>query len=366
MNNLHRSWILLLMLIVGISSANAQKNEKGNILERMMQKGLVVVPVAYYSPETRIAGGIGGYYYFKFNKEDTLTRASSINLAAIITQNRQLIFQLPMQLAFKQNKYLLNGEVGYFKFPFRFYGIGNEINLDEFETYTPNIIRMKGIFYRNIQNRWFVGPRLRYEYQKMKTFEDQGKLANETIVGQDGGHFVGLGFGLLLDKRDNIFTPAKGGYVEFSGLWANENIGSDYNSKELFLDMRKYFGLGKTVLAAQFYGKHIIGDSPFYLLAQMGGYYRMRGYFQGAFRDKSYLTSQLEWRVPIIGRFGLAAFGSLGQISDKLTIQTDALRLAGGMGLRFRFNDQENINLRLDYARGKNTSGVYVTVSEAF
>ncbi|MGB0525000.1 MAG: BamA/TamA family outer membrane protein [Flammeovirgaceae bacterium] len=361
-----KTMLVLLLWSISVQVVGQTEKPRKNIIQRMFEKGIVLVPVAYYSPETRLAGGLGGFYYFRFNKEDTLTRPSNINLAAIITQNRQLILQLPMQLAFQQNTYLFNGEVGYFKFPFRFYGTGNAIDLDQFETYTPNIVRVKGILYRKLKEKFFVGPRLRYEYQNMQPFEEGGRLANEEIIGQQGGHYAGLGLAMLLDQRNNIFTPTKGSYIEFSSLWANKALGSDYQANEWFLDARKYVPLGKSVLAGQVYAKYITGDQPFYLLAQMGGYYRMRGYFQGAYRDKTYLTSQLEWRFPIIGRFGAAAFGSVGQVSNDLEIQTEHLRFAGGFGLRFRFNDQENINLRIDYAMGKDTSGFYFTIAEAF
>ena len=368
-NYLHIIGCICVIIGLSFGKLQAQKDpepKKTNIIERMLQKGIVVVPVAYYSPETRLAAGLGGYYIFRFNKEDSLTRPSNINLAAIFTQNRQLIFQLPFQLAFQQNKYLLNGEVGYYKFPFEFYGIGNDIDLDQSETYTPNIVRIKGLFYRKIGDSFFAGPRVRYEYQRMKEFEEGGKLMNESIIGQEGGHFIGLGFSFLYDKRDNIFTPQKGGYVELSTLVAGSALGSEYNSQEVSLDIRKYFSVGKTILAGQFYTKHLTGDPPFYLLAQMGGYYRMRGYFQGAYRDKTFMTSQVEWRFPIKGRFSGVTFASVGQVSPKLQIKPNTFHYAGGAGLRFRFNDKENTNIRFDYALGKNTSGVYFTIAEAF
>jgi hypothetical protein len=40
--------------------------------------------------------------------------------------------------------------------------------------------------------------------------------------------------------------------------------------------------------------------------------------------------------------------------------------LAGGAGIRFAWNPEERVNLRLDYGWGNNTSGLYITVTEAF
>jgi hypothetical protein len=39
---------------------------------------------------------------------------------------------------------------------------------------------------------------------------------------------------------------------------------------------------------------------------------------------------------------------------------------AGGVGLRFAWSPEERINLRLDYGVGSNSSGMYITMTEAF
>jgi len=42
------------------------------------------------------------------------------------------------------------------------------------------------------------------------------------------------------------------------------------------------------------------------------------------------------------------------------------LKWAGGGGLRFNLNPGDPANIRLDFAMGKNTSGLYLTLGEAF
>jgi len=143
-------------------------------------------------------------------------------------------------------------------------------------------------------------------------------------------------------------------------------LGSDYAMTDIALDLRKYFPLGKHTIATQAYLQTQSGDVPFFLLSEMGGYYRMRGYFQGAFRGQTFSTVQAEWRFPLFWRLGGVAFGSLGQVSDEITFNQNDIRGAAGAGLRILFNDKENINLRIDYAMGKNTSGFYFTIAEAF
>lgn len=339
-----------------------------NIFERMMDKGFLVIPVAFYSPETRIGVGIGGYYYFRLDKEDTVTRPSSINIAAIYTQNQQAVFKLPVQLAFKQNKYLLNTDLDISRYPYRFYGIGNQISLDSSELYTPDIFRIKASLLKRVNKHIFIGPRFRYERQFMQKVEEDGRLANDTgILGRNGGTVVGAGIEALFDYRNNIFTPTKGAYFHLQTYRIGQILGGDYRGVNFSLDARKYLSLSKKVtLAMQAYWEGWSGEAPFFMLSRMGGYYRMRGYFEGAYRDKHYMQAQAEVRFPLFWKFGGVAFASIGQVAEEAKINSAHIRKAGGLGLRFLFNDKENINLRFDYAIGKNSSGFYMTVAEAF
>ena len=57
------------------------------------KSGVFVLPLVYYSPDTRWAFGGAGVYYFKIpskNKDEMETRVSNIQFLADYTQNRQL------------------------------------------------------------------------------------------------------------------------------------------------------------------------------------------------------------------------------------------------------------------------------------
>lgn len=192
------------------------------------------------------------------------------------------------------------------------------------------------------------------------------RLDTQDFVGEKGGGIFGLGVSFLIDKRNNIFTPTKGSYFNIASYVSANGFLGDYGMTETIFDARKYFQTGKSSIATQFYVQQQTGDVPFFMLSQMGGVSQMRGFFQGAYRDKSFATLQAEWRFPLFWRFGATTFGSLGQVNDKLKIEPDFFRFAGGVGIRILLNEKENINLRLDYARGKDTSGFYFTLGEAF
>jgi outer membrane protein assembly factor BamA len=103
-------------------------------------------------------------------------------------------------------------------------------------------------------------------------------------------------------------------------------------------------------------------------MAALGGSTSMRGYYDGRYRDRSQVVFQAEYRFPLIGRLGGAAFLSYGDVSPRLS-QFDLLRFkySYGTGLRFRVNPRERLNLRIDYGWGKGKSqGLYFTLGEAF
>lgn len=93
----------------------------------------------------------------------------------------------------------------------------------------------------------------------------------------------------------------------------------------------------------------------------------MRGYPEGRYRDDIAVQGQLEYRFPIVWRFGGVVFGAAGQVASSIAeIDLSGLPLAGGIGLRFAVNPEENINIRIDLAFTREGPGFYVNLREAF
>ena len=60
------------------------------------------------------------------------------------------------------------------------------------------------------------------------------------------------------------------------------------------------------VMAYDLYGVFNYGNTPWTMLALMGGSTRMRGYYEGRYRDKQMIEIQAELRQKIYGRSGIA------------------------------------------------------------
>jgi outer membrane protein assembly factor BamA len=181
----------------------------------------------------------------------------------------------------------------------------------------------------------------------------------------------GLGYQLRWDRRSNTLYPKRGFFLDFSQLFFAPEWGSDYRFTRYELELRKYWRPRWDpcgVIAAQFYSEMHTGTPPFRLTGLMGSSSHMRGYYQGRYRDRQYLAAQVEYRRPIFWRIEAAAFAGGGAVAPTLAALSPAdLKPTYGAGLRFRFDQQNHGNIRLDYARGaRGVSGFYASYGAAF
>ncbi len=93
----------------------------------------------------------------------------------------------------------------------------------------------------------------------------------------------------------------------------------------------------------------------------------MRGYYEGRFRDQNVALLQSEVRFDLYKRLGGVVFGAVGVLGDnQMLLRPDDPKVAYGAGLRFTVNRRDHLNIRLDYGIGRQSSGLYLTIGEAF
>lgn len=327
--------------------------------------GLSFLPFALYTPETRIAGGIGGIYTFRSTEDQK--RPNSITLSAKYTQNKQYAIELIPDIYLKAENYRLKLNILYQKFPLEFYGIGNSISNGE--DYTPKEFKLGAILRRKIFEALNLG--VQYEFTNIDIVEiiKNGLLESGNIPGSQGGKNSGIGLILEWDSRNRIFSATDGSFYQISLMTYKNFLGSNYDFSRYILDLRHYLLMFSShTLSFQGLLKLSKGNPPFQKLALMGGRYSMRGYYEGQYRDKNMAAFQIEYRViPIWWRIGIVGFFGLGGINNKVSsLKFSELKLAGGLGFRYQFDRGEGVNLRADFAYGDDSSGYYLTIFEAF
>ena len=103
-------------------------------------------------------------------------------------------------------------------------------------------------------------------------------------------------------------------------------------------------------------------DVPWSMMPLLGSDERMRGYYQGRYRDKNVVSSQLEYRRQLTWRHGVVVWVGAGTMGSSIDSLNDGRWLpSAGVGYRFEFKPR--VNIRLDYGVGKGSSGLFTSRS---
>jgi len=340
-----------------------EKDEKNKV-------GVTISPVLFYSPETKLAFGAVGLLTYRFGLFFKQARPSTLYLGAVYTLKKQFSFQLKPEIYLKNNSIFLTGNFLAERFPTKFWGVGANTDESWQENYTPQTYFMEIGYQRKLFPSTPLYLGLKYHLERCQILEKEpGKLLDEGLIsGSRGGLLSGLGLIISFDSRDNIFWPSSGYYFQVFGFWNNQIFGSDFNYLSFKLDLRDYILVSdRQILAFQAVFDTSQGEAPFYKLPKIGGDSLLRGYYSGRFRDKNLLAFQAEYRFPIWKRFSGVVFGAMGNLGDRLRDFTwDTLKYSAGFGLRFKIIPSEKTNLRIDFAFGPGTTGIYFKAGESF
>jgi hypothetical protein len=359
------SVVLLAAFLLQGSLLAQQEHTTENDTTRTARSGVYPLPIVFYTPETGIAGGAAALYLYR---KPSSPRASALTADIIYTQKKQFTAEIAGDQYFEQGRYRLTTDLLFQKYPNKFFGIGNNTVGSDEETYTPQTFLLKAVLYGNLSSHVNIGPTVRYENVSMRETLTGGVLVSGLLPGSRGGVSVGLGIVANWDSRDNTFAAQSGSFYQLTTLFYRSAFGSDYSYDDIQIETRNFFRVfSDHVVAVQGSGEFINGSAPFQSYAKFGGQNLLRGYFDGRYRDKNAVSLQAEYRIPVWWRFGIVGFAGVAQVADQIRgLAMDRFWFAGGIGLRFAWNPEERINLRLDYGAGSNSSGVYITITEAF
>jgi hypothetical protein len=179
-----------------------------------------------------------------------------------------------------------------------------------------------------------------------------------------------LGLRLIRDTRPNQFYPIAGEKLEFTSDFFMQSLGSKFSFQAYRLTFNKYQSLGKNqVLAYDFFACATSGQPPFYGNCIYGTKNELRGYTPGKYLDRYMSTTQVEYRLTLPKGFGLAAFGGIGEVipgSSQILFKNDHFLPDVGGGPRFELSKKYHVNLRTDFARGRDSWTRSMGVGEAF
>lgn len=335
------------------------------------KKGVFILPLLYYTPDTRWAGGAAGVYYFKLGARDSTeheTRVSNIQFLGDYTQNKQLDVWGQWNVFTRNENYLLKGEMRYRNFPDRFYGVGNSTLKSDEEKYEYNLLSFKTLFLKKIFPAVFVGLDYHFEKEYGFAYTPGGILESGSVLGYKGGIQSAIGLVGIFDNRDNVINSYKGSLFELSSYFYLRSIGSTFNFSFVNALYQKFWQVKtKHIIALQTKARYGFGQVPFLDMSAVGNDDLLRGYPKNRFRDINFIGAQLEYRFPLFWRFGMVTFAGVGDVfSSHKDLSTETLKYSIGAGLRFIANPCERLNIRLDYGYGKEGGYFYFVVAESF
>ncbi|MGY3572543.1 BamA/TamA family outer membrane protein [Vibrio paucivorans] len=203
-----------------------------------------------------------------------------------------------------------------------------------------------------------------WNYQHFSALDaDPGAFTpNDLEQSQISGPTVALGY----DSRDFEPNPRKGSYLSVEWSDFNQRYGGDYDFTQLTLNARQYWSLNSaSIIAWDLYSQRAEGDIPWYGYSQLGDDKRMRGYYQGQYRDENQISTQVELRHSFNERHGMVAWVGAGNIAPEYNQLFDDTWLPT-LGVGYRFAFKARINVRVDLGIGKDSAGFYFNINEAF
>ena len=334
------------------------------------QRNWDIIPMISNSPEMGLLLGLNPVISFRTNRSDTLLRPSFLSTQLFGTFKKQFGIETRGNMFFNQNKYILDFAISATSSRWRYYGIGVDVDLDEYDSYRFKAVTANIVLLKKVVSNLYLGGGYRYNYQDISTPPAGGLLEKEQPIGYDGFTASGPVAALRWDSRDNILNTYEGSFLDIRGELHRKATGGSHNFEILTVDFRHFIHLSERpfhVLALQLLHQATFGEVPFAELGMLGGSMINRGYFSGAFRDQHLLSAQAEYREMLGKNLGAVAFASAGKLMAGYSeLDSNDTKFALGLGLRFSLLPENRLNLRLDLAWGEDSQGLYFGIAESF
>jgi len=336
---------------------------------------VVSAPIISFEPSTSWAFGIGSKFLFKPSGAGPDTRTSNIPISVQYTLRNQFIAFSEYTVFFPHETYLLKGNLGFSKFPVKYFGIGStSADEDQIDISFDNLL-IEPLLLRRVAPNLFIGGGWRYNsYRKLSLLDEQDEEVEALFRDSLSSISSGFELAVTLDSRDNVLNAGEGTFAEFTHGIYNSSLGSSSRFMLSKLNFRKYWTVSPQrphdVFAIEVYSRISWGDTPILELSSLGGAVLLRGFQKGRFRDRYALLGQVEYRWQALERIGFVFFGGVGDVTDELSnLDLANVKYSLGTGLRLKIVKSENLNIRIDYGIGLGDvtdQNFYIGIAESF
>lgn len=328
----------------------------------------VIAPLPISSPA--VGSGIVPVlaYIFPAGTYDKTATASVVGAVGLVTDNGSRAIALGGEVYFKENTYLTTAIYARGNLNYDLYGIGSGDSQPKLPLKQEGQI-VFGEFLRRTWWKFFLGPRFLWGSSLITLRPNSaGAVPLPPDLGLDT-NLTAVGFRLNRDTRPNRFYPTDGTSLDFTADFFTQGLGSKYSFQSYKINFNKYWNLAQNqVLASGSFACFTGGAPPFYGNCVYGTNGELRGYTAGRYFDRYMFGTQLEYRLALPKRMGLVGFGGLGEVipGGNQPFRTKNFLPSGGGGVRFELSKRYHVNLRADFAQGKDSHTWSLGVGEAF
>jgi hypothetical protein len=375
---------------------------------------LFVVPILGANPSLGTFYGVGGTGAMYLGDPKT-TSISNMNASILFTTQDQTVATVKGVIMTTENKWEMLIDLKFSYFSENTYGLGSDynqpvkdswniggINTTGVEGSQPLTFKYVKVHYtalREVQDNFYVGIGYHYDYHFDIEDPTLDLAAPEPIVSSHYAYSTDHGFNpeeysmagtslnFVYDSRDHTLNAYKGAFFQLGYRVNARFLGGNNDAQQLYVESRIYRAVSKK------FPRHLIGfwgighfrtNGSLPYLDLPASSYDMRnrigrGYVAGRFRGPGWVTAETEYRFPLMrsGLLGGVLFTSITTTSrDQMVVGTEtiprlnifeAVRPAGGFGLRLMLDRTGRLNLAADMAFGENGSkGFYFAVGETF
>lgn len=320
----------------------------------------------HYATDTGFGIGLVASALYSTDRSDSTLEKSNASLYSDITSKAFLMIGIRGNNIFPKKRYRLDYRLYVYTFPSYLWGFNypQSDNDDNKSKYSRTKFEVMTRFLIPINRHSYLGPIARYQYVHAYKLKDQAPqlLAGQPMTVSD----VGLGMSYTFDSRDFMLNASKGWFVQLD-LTANPAFlgnNNTYWSAELQLATYRKAWKG-AIIAGELHTRQSAGDVPWPMLADVGSSNRMRGYYEGRYRDKNVIDAQLELRQHIWHRNGIVLWAGAAEVFPRYKdLRFSQILPNAGLGYRWQF--KKGVNVRLDYGFSRNGTGFIFNINEAF
>ncbi len=337
-----------------------------------------------YSQEMSFTIGALASGLYRLDRRDSITPPSNLSIFGTVGVKGFWAIGVFGNNLFRGQRNRINYETSFRSMPAYYWGRGYDMAMDDSNgrPYTEKRFAFTGNYLHRVFENAYIGVAVDALYSNGKqkktfTYDDpetgepvtSGFLQTLAAEGEAAKNAaVGIGAVIEYDSRDFIPNPHKGIYIGIKELIRPGFLNNHHVTMlQTTVNFNAYKRIWRDcVLAYDLTGDFNSENTPWCMIARMGGSKRMRGYYQGRFTDYCMITTQLELRQRIWQRIGCVVWAGAGNVFPNFREYRWEHTLPNyGVGLRWEFKRRVNIRIDYGFGKGKNNN-ILFNIDEAF